>query len=184
MSGSLKESIESGILVDKNGYPYLVCPILDGVPIVKPSVIRETVDILKNKGNFDCDIILAPEAMSIPIAVPLSLELDIPFSVIRKRPYGLDGEISIESSTGYSKSAMYINGLKGGEKVIIVDDVVSTGGTLKAVIDAVQKIGCTVTEVLVAVDKSGNIDEVSERLGVEVKAAIGLSVENGVPHTY
>lgn len=181
MGNLLKESIESGTVIDKNGYPYLVCPILDGIPVMNPKVLRETIDLLKNIGQFDCDLILAPEAMSLPLAIPLALELEIPYSVIRKRPYGLDGEIEIGTTTGYSKSSMYINGLKGGERIVIVDDVVSTGGTLKAIIDALREIDCTVTEVLVAVDKSDDISEVSERLGVDVRAAVKLCVENGIP---
>ena len=59
----------------------------------------------------------------------ISLNRNIPFSIIRKRPYGLDGEIEIVETTGYSTTKMYIKGVKPGMKVTIVDDVVSTGGT-------------------------------------------------------
>ena len=74
-------------------------------------------------GKFDCDVILAPEAMGIPLTVPISLRTRIPYSVIRKREYRLPGEISVQRGTGYSSGFLYINGLKKGDKVTIVDDV-------------------------------------------------------------
>ena len=64
----------------------------------------------------------------MPLALMLSLQLGIPFTIIRKREYGLPGEVSIEQVTGYSKSKMYVNGLKKSDRVVIVDDVLSTGG--------------------------------------------------------
>jgi adenine phosphoribosyltransferase len=58
------------------------------------------------------DKIVTMEAMGIPLATALSLKLKIPFVIIRKRTYGLPGEIDVEQITGYSKSKLYINGLK------------------------------------------------------------------------
>ena len=59
--------------------------------------------------------------MGIPLAAALSLKMNIPFIIIRKRSYGLPGEVDVEQITGYSKSKLYINNLKKGDNIIIVD---------------------------------------------------------------
>ena len=176
-----RESLESSPVIVKNGYPYIVNPLLDGVPRMDPDILREVTERMMEISDFDCDIILAPEAMAIPFAAVISLAKNIPYAVIRKRSYGCDGEITIDKSTGYSSSRMYINDIREGEKVVIIDDVISTGGTMKSIIDAVENHGCVITDVIVAIDKSEDIDEVSKSLGHSVKATIGLKMVDGRP---
>ncbi len=166
-------------IIDKDGYPYVVCPLLDGIPFISPSILHEMIEKLDSLLEQDCDLILAPEAMSLPYVSPLSMKRNIPFSVVRKRSYGLPGEIPIMEVTGYSKTAMYINGLRPGLKVAILDDVVSTGGTLKALVEAVRNAGSTITEIVVVVDKSDNLNAVSKAVGVPIKAAIKMTVTDG-----
>ena len=77
--------------------------------------------------------------MGLPLTAPLSVQHDRPLVVARKRAYGLEGEVVVDQSTGYSKGAMYLNDVRPGERVLIVDDVLSTGGTLRAVIDGIRR---------------------------------------------
>jgi adenine phosphoribosyltransferase len=94
----LKKSLEAAPIVRKGDYDYFVHPITDGVPRMDPMVLAETLDAIKEVGDFHCDVILAAEAMGIPLAVPLSLELGIPYTVVRKRRY--DRHVSWRSSSG------------------------------------------------------------------------------------
>jgi adenine phosphoribosyltransferase len=73
--------------------------------------------------------------------------------IARKRSYGLEGEVTIGQETGYSKGEMFLNDMKPGEKVVIVDDVLSTGGTLKAVLEGVRRTGAKVTHIIAVVEK-------------------------------
>ena len=179
MYGRLKESLENCPIVNRNGYPYFVHPLTDGVPRMEPEVLEEVIDWMLENGDFSCDVILAPESMGIPLAVPLSLKLRIPYSVVRKRSYGLDGEITLEQKTGYSKSVMTVNGITEGMRVTIVDDVVSTGGTLDALIHALREAGAIVVDVLVPVNKSNGTEVVLENTGVKIKTMISVRVEDG-----
>ena len=174
----MKESIIASPVIDKNGYPYIIHPVTDGVPLMDPEMLREIIRWMLNTCDFDCDVILAPESMGIPLAVPLSLETNIPYSIIRKRQYGLPEEISVSSSTGYSNSAFFINGLKKEDKVVIVDDVLSTGGTLSNIVKILKDSGIIITDVLVAFDKS--INGVKD-LGIEVKTMLKIGIKDGRP---
>jgi adenine phosphoribosyltransferase len=180
MYEKLKASISSGPIIDKNGYPYLVHPVTDGIPFMDPDVLDEIIDWMVSVCGFECDRIAAPESMGIPLAVPLSLRLRIPYTVIRKRQYGLDGEIAVSYRTGYSERVVYINGLKKGDRIVLVDDVLSTGGTLAAVIGALRENGISVTDVLVVFSKGSGRDVLKKELGVDVKRMLDLSVEDGV----
>ena len=121
----LKKSLIEAPVVKKEDYFYVVHPITDGVPEISPTLLKEVVNEIK-KIMKDCDKIdkiVTMEAMGIPLASLLSIEIGIPFVIIRKRRYGLHGEVSVEQVTGYSKSKLFINGLKKGDNIMIVDDV-------------------------------------------------------------
>ena len=49
--------------------------------------------------------------MGIPLATALSIKTGIPFVVVRKRSYGLEGECQVHQQTGYSENELYINGI-------------------------------------------------------------------------
>jgi adenine phosphoribosyltransferase len=103
----LKKSLNECPVVSIGEYQYFGHPVTDGIPLMDPALLREILDGILAVGDFDCDCILAPEAMGIPLAVPLSLELGIPYNVIRKKRYGLPGEVHICQHTGYARSKMY-----------------------------------------------------------------------------
>jgi len=178
----LKKTLLEVPVVKKGDYFYVVHPITDGVPDIKPNLLEEIIDELKRlleeiDGGFDK--IVTMEAMGIPLASPLSLRMNIPFVIIRKKSYGLPGEIDVEQETGYSKSKMYINGLKKGDEVVIVDDVLSTGGTLKAVLSVFEKIGVVVKKVFIVIDKGCVAQKISDEFKIPIKALVNIDVVNG-----
>lgn len=176
----LRRCFEEAPVVDKGGYDYFVNPISDGVPRVDPDILGEAVDGLISESSFDCDLILAPEAMGIPLAAGISLKTRIPFSIVRKKRYGLPGERELLQKTGYSKAAMFLNGLEKGTRVAIVDDVLDTGGTIMAVAAAARSAGAVVTKVAVVYAMS-DAEAFSERVGAPVVALLSVGVENGRP---
>ena len=113
----LESSFLSSPVVDLDGYPYFVNPVSDGIPCMTRELLDEVVDGIVSVADLDCDIVLTPEAMGIPLAACITERTGIPYSVIRKRRYGLPGEISLDQRTGYSHSPMYVNGVGPGTRV-------------------------------------------------------------------
>ena len=174
-----KKSLQKAPIIKKGDYSYIVHPITDGIPEIKPEMLREIASEMK-KHIEKCgpiDKIVAIEAMGIPLATALSLDMNIPFTIIRKRKYGLPGEVCVEQKTGYSKSKLYVNGLKKGDNVVIVDDVLSTGGTLKAVLSVLRKIGVNINGVFVVVDKGTCDEEIRDEFEVQILSLVNLGVE-------
>jgi len=154
MLNLLEKSLIESPIVKKGEYNYFVHPITDGVPCIEPALIREVACAMVQVMNLsDVDYIVTAEAMGIPIGIALSLMTDIPLSIVRKRQYGLDGEVSVSQTTGYSKNQLFINGIKTGDRIVIVDDVISTGGTIRALLSALHSIGAIVQDVCFAVSK-------------------------------
>jgi len=150
----LKASLQSAPVIWKGDYPYFIHPVTDGVPRMEPGVLQAITKLAVDRVEWgNVDLLLGIEAMGLPLTAPLSVETGIPLVIARKRSYGLEGEVEIDQSTGYSKGAMYLNDLKEGERVAIVDDVLSTGGTLEAVIEGVRRAGAEVTEIIAVIEK-------------------------------
>ena len=175
----LRKSVLECPVVSLNGYEYFIHPMTDGVPVVEPALLKEVINELSGIFEFDCDLMIAPEAMGIHLAAPLSMMLDIPYSIIRKRSYGIPGEVRISKTTGYSKSEMFINGVRKGMRVVVADDVISTGGTLRSIIDAVRSTGADVVGVISVFDKSPDIRELSKTLDVPIHALMRVRMNNG-----
>lgn len=173
----LLDSLDEAPIIDKNGYEYLVHPISNGVPMLKPALLREVIVNIVRTADLDVDKIVAPEAMGIHLATALSLQTDIPLVVIRKRPYGLDGEVALHKETGYSESEMYINDIEPDDRVVIVDDLLSTGGTLAAICNALDDIGTDIVDIVVVIRKVGGsaLDETDHA----ATSLVDITVENG-----
>ncbi len=154
----LRASLKAAPVIWKGDYPYFIHPITDGVPRMDPAVLQAITELAQQRVNWsDVDVLLGIEAMGLPLTAPLSMATGVPLLIARKRSYGLPGEVGIDQTTGYSKGAMYLNDLKPGERVAIVDDVLSTGGTLEAVIEGVRRAGAAVTDIIAVVEKGAGL---------------------------
>lgn len=97
------------------------------------------------------EVLVTPEAKSIPLAYALSVELGLPYVVLRKshKPYmgnALTSE-TLSITTG-EKQTLYLDekdrALIAGKRVALVDDVISTGSTLQGMRLIVDKAGAAV----------------------------------------
>jgi adenine phosphoribosyltransferase len=175
----LRESLRNAPVIWKGDYPYFIHPITDGVPRLDPLVLKAVTDLCESAIEWDgVDLILGIEAMGLPLTAPLSIRTGIPLIIARKRSYGLEGEVTIGQETGYSKGEMFLNDFKPGEKVVIVDDVLSTGGTLKAVLEGVRRTGAEVTHIIAVVEKGpGLVKLQAEYPDVIIESLVRLEMD-------
>lgn len=177
---ALDASLEQATVLDRGGYPYLVHPLLDGVPRCPPELLEAWVAWAQRQpAARGATLLLAPEAMALPLAAPLTLALGLPYAVARKRRYGLPGERVAHAATGYGEAALHVNGVAAGDRVLVVDNVLSTGGTLDALLEALAGIGATASGAVVALDKGSARERLQERHGVPIHAMRTIRVEAG-----
>lgn len=180
MLDRLRRSVEGSRVMDIDGYRYFIHPVTDGIPRMDPELLEEIIGRIVEIGDFDCDLIITPESMGIHLAAPISLRLGIPYSIVRKRRYGLPGEIGLSQHTGYSKGDMFINGVRRGDRVVILDDVLSTGGTLNAIVGALHDVaGAEVKDVIVVFEKSQGAAVSVLDNGIRVKSLMKVDIIGG-----
>lgn len=179
MFEELKKSLLECPIVKKGDYNYFVHPISDGVPAMEPKVLKEISESIKRHANLDVDRIVGIEAMGIHLATALSLETGIPFVIVRKRQYGLEGEKEVIQKTGYGGSTLYINDLSEGDRILLIDDVVSTGGTLTAVLNVLKNMGVEVVSTVAVIEKGEGKKIVEENTDSNILSLIKLDVIDG-----
>ncbi|MFQ5909632.1 MAG: hypoxanthine/guanine phosphoribosyltransferase [Thermoplasmata archaeon] len=175
----MKESMDMCPVVKFGEYEYFIHPITDGIPLGDPEVLEEVTEAIISVANLDCDKIVTAESMGFPLAASLSLATGIPYVFIRKRNYGLPGEISVKQITGYSGSDIFINFIGEGDRIVFVDDVLSTGGTLRAVVQALRAIKAELVDVVIVFNKNPSKAELEKELDVTVKTLLDVRVIDG-----
>lgn len=94
-------------------------------------------------------LIVGPEARGFIFGCPVATNLNIGFAPVRK-PGKLPREyisVSYDLEYGSNELCLHADAVKPGDRVIIIDDLLATGGTIHATIDLVQKLGGTVVGI-------------------------------------
>tara|TARA_B110000263_G_scaffold48252_1_gene40103 strand:+ start:511 stop:1089 length:579 start_codon:yes stop_codon:yes gene_type:complete len=160
----LQDSLRDSPIIWKGDYPYFVHPISDGIPRMDADVLRATRDLIVEMVDWSkVDLVVSIEAMGLPLLAAVGDATGKPTVVIRKRQYGMEGEVQVDVATGYSQSTTYINDIEPGERILIVDDVISTGGTLEPILATLEEMGVILQDIVIAIEKG----EGRERLAKE-----------------
>ncbi|VEU76654.1 adenine phosphoribosyltransferase [Mycoplasmopsis columbina] len=112
-----------------------------------------TIKTMADYAN-DCDIIVGPDARGFLFGTPTAAFLKKPFIMVRK-PGKLPGEvIARQYDLEYGSNTLEIQKgfIQPGQTVAIVDDVLATGGTTKAIIKLLQEQGAIVKKVILLLE--------------------------------
>lgn len=104
------------------------------------SAVDEIVDFAKEK---EVDVVVGPEARGFIIGCPVSYALGVGFVPVRKKGKLPREVIQIEYGLEYGKNVLTIHkdAIKPGQRVLVTDDLLATGGTIEATIQLVEKLG-------------------------------------------
>ena len=119
---------------------------------------RLAIDELKKLlDGVEFDIIAGAEARGFIFAAPLGYELHKPLTLIRKKGKLPRETVSLEYELEYGKAEieMHKDSLKKGQRVILVDDVLATGGTLEASAKLVESLGGEVAKIICLMELEG-----------------------------
>ena len=116
-----------------------ITTIMDNGPAYKYAV-DQIVEFAKEVG---AEIIVGPEARGFIVGCPVAYALEIGFAPVRKEGKLPREVVRVEYGLEYGKDVltMHKDAIKPGQKVIIVDDLLATGGTVDATIQLIEKLG-------------------------------------------
>ena len=116
---------------------------------------REAIDRMADRyADIDIDGIVAIEARGYIFGAPLAYKLGAGFVPIRK-PGKLPAETiseSYELEYGTNTLEMHRDGIEPGQRILVVDDLLATGGSARAAINLVERLGGTIVGVAFLVE--------------------------------
>lgn len=110
----------------------------------EPEYLRAAVDELCNSlKKVDFDIIIGPESRGFIFGVPVAYAMNKGFVPVRKSGKLPAETISKEYELEYGKATIELHkdAIKPGQKIVIVDDLLATGGTSKAICELIEEMG-------------------------------------------
>lgn len=183
-----REHIESvyarAEVTDSGGYLTTVNELTDQLPALSPRTLSAATELVRRELSADVDKIAVEEDKGMPIGVALARDEKLPLAVARWYTYEIgeldDLRTTVDIDAEYFSGQLYLNGVESGDEVTIVDDTISTGGTMVAMIEAVRDAGATVSEAHCVVEKTenGGVERVADETGVEVTTAVEIEVDS------
>ena len=116
------------------------------------------VDLMQEKlEGIDFDVVVGPESRGFIFGVPIAYNLRKPFIPVRKKGKLPRETISAKYDLEYGSAEIEIHkdAIKPGQKVVIVDDLIATGGTVEAIIDLIEQLGGVVVKVCFVMELAG-----------------------------
>ena len=107
--------------------------------------------------DLDYDVVVGPESRGFIFGTPIAFNNHKPFVLIRKK--GKLPRETVEKTYdleyGTATIEMHKDSIKPGQKVLIVDDLIATGGTTQAMIELIESLGGKVVGVVVLMELAG-----------------------------
>lgn len=119
------------------------------------------------------DVVAGPEARGFIFGMPIAYNMGKGFVPIRKKGKLPRETVSVSYDLEYGSAEVEIHkdAIKPGQKVVLVDDLLATGGTMEANIKLIEKLGGEVVKVIFLIELAGLKGR--ERLaGYDVESAI------------
>ena len=138
---------------------------------VKGIVFRDVTSVLEDADGLhlaidsmqamlkgvEYDLLLGPESRGFIFGVPIAYNMHKPFIPIRKKGKLPCETISMEYALEYGTATieMHKDAIKPGQRVVIIDDLMATGGTIEAIIKLVEKLDGIVVKAVFLIELEG-----------------------------
>ncbi|WP_078597302.1 adenine phosphoribosyltransferase [Evansella clarkii] len=129
-----------------------ITTLMDNGAVYKKA-IDEMADFAREK---DIDIVVGPEARGFVVGCPIAYALEVGFAPVRKAGKLPREVIQVDYGLEYGKDSlsMHKDAIKPGQKVLIADDLLATGGTIEATIKMVEDLGGIVAGIAFMIELS------------------------------
>ena len=169
-------------------YPYVRLPLTDFDPPMNPQDIETMAELLvtqllvEHRECFNQANLIVSEADrgGGPLTQAVAQRLNLPYVLANWYPNETPGQLIVSAKVGFSGNGqLCLNGIKGGEKVIVVDDLLSRGGTLIGLTEALSKGGAEVLMALMVgekVDQNGR-NNVGQKYSFPIETLVPFVVD-------
>ena len=120
--------------------------------------LKLSIDLMQEKlAGVDFDVVAGTESRGFIFGVPIAYNLHKPFVPVRKKGKLPCETVSMEYDLEYGTAEieMHKDAVKPGQKVVVIDDLIATGGTIEAAIKLIEQLGGEVVKVIFLMELAG-----------------------------
>ncbi len=175
----LESAFHDQPLVRVGNYQFVLNPLTEQIPATSAELLRvAAARVLGAAGLDGVNKIVGEEDRGAILVAAVSLQSGLPFGLARWNPSGVPGQIAVDFTMEYTQGKLYLNGVERGDRVLVVDDLISTGGTLVALIRALRIAGAEIRDVICVAEKIeyGGVARVRAETGIQVKTLVRVTV--------
>lgn len=123
----------------------------------KDSLKMAIDEIQKELEGVDFDLVLGPESRGFIFGVPVAYNMNKGFIPVRKKGKLPCETVEMEYDLEYGTAVieMHKDAIKPGQKVVIIDDLIATGGTIEAITKLVESLGGEVVKIVFLMELEG-----------------------------
>lgn len=122
----------------------------DGLKLAIDGMLEELKD-------EDFDLVVGPESRGFIFGMPVAYEMNKGFVMVRKKGKlpceTIEAEYALEYGTAIVE--MHKDSIKPGQRVVIIDDLIATGGTIQAIAEMIEKLGGVVVKIVFLMELKG-----------------------------
>lgn len=139
-----------------------------------PDGLQLAIESMENLvKDLDFDVVVGPESRGFIFGVPVAYNLKKSFVPVRKKGKLPCETIEKEYALEYGTATIEIHkdAIKPGQKVVIIDDLIATGGTIEAIIELIEQLGGEVIRIAFLMELEG-LEGRKKLDGYDVQAVI------------
>ncbi|QNM04302.1 adenine phosphoribosyltransferase [Qiania dongpingensis] len=114
-------------------------------------------ELQKTLEGLDFDVVVGPESRGFIFGVPIAYNLHKAFVPVRKKGKLPCETVELEYDLEYGSAVieMHKDAVRPGQRVVIIDDLIATGGTIEAIIKLVEQLGGEVVKISFLMELAG-----------------------------
>ncbi|MEG0806209.1 MAG: adenine phosphoribosyltransferase [Lachnospiraceae bacterium] len=114
-------------------------------------------EMMKELDGIDYDVIVGAESRGFIFGAPIAYLTHKPFVLVRKKGKLPCETISREYDLEYGKASieMHKDSILPGQKVVVIDDLIATGGTIEATVQLIEELGGVVVKLVFLMELAG-----------------------------
>ncbi|MHA2139322.1 MAG: phosphoribosyltransferase family protein [Candidatus Hodarchaeales archaeon] len=173
------DNFDNQPLYEVDGYKFVLNSLTEQVPATPSELLKLAADWISSEITCDCDKLLTEEDKGGILLAAVSLKTGIPFGMVRWVPNLLATQVTEIFSCEYVKEGtLYLSGIEKNDRVVVIDDIISTGGTMIGIIKTLKKIGANIVDVIILAEKIeyNGVNTVKKETGIDVRSLIKISV--------
>jgi adenine phosphoribosyltransferase len=163
------------LVKDRN---FLINPLTDHTPTTTYPLLQDTILSLAQLTDYSkADKLMGEEDRGGFLVALMAYHFKMPFGMVKWNPTGYEGQQSIKFRNAYTEGTLYLNGVQKGDKVILVEDMIDSGGTIVAMVNMLKAASIELVDLVIIAEKEEyrGAERIKRETGVEPKLLLKFS---------